>query len=220
MINKFMGDGIFAFFNAPIFACPNHAERACQAALAAFDALEELKAHPPAGAPAEELWLLSMRVGLATGTVFVGDYGSDTKLDYTAIGDSVNLAARLEPANKVFGTRIALPESTHSLAGDRFAFRRLGLIQVVGKTEGVPVYELLGPAGRVSEQLLKHAEVFAQAVEDFETRQFEKARSGFEQCRTLRPDDTCAERYLQMIADLEAHPPGDDWLPVIELTTK
>ncbi|UCG34247.1 MAG: CHASE2 domain-containing protein [Phycisphaerales bacterium] len=220
MINKFMGDGIFAFFNAPIFACPNHAERACQAALAAFDALEELKAHPPAGAPAEEMRLLSMRVGLATGTVFVGDYGSDTKLDYTAIGDSVNLAARLEPANKVFGTRIALPESTRSLAGDRFTFRRLGLIQVVGKTEGVPVYELLGPAGQVAEQHRKHAEAFEQAVEDFENREFAAARSGFEHCRALRPDDVCAERYLQMIAELKAHPPGDDWLPVIELTQK
>jgi adenylate cyclase len=161
-----------------------------------------------------------MRVGLATGTVFVGDYGSDTKLDYTAIGDSVNLAARLEPANKVFGTRIALPESTRSLAGERFTFRLLGLIQVVGKTEGVPIYELLGPTGQVTEQHLKHAQVFEQAVEDFKKRQFTTARSRFEHCRTLRPDDVCAEHYLQMIAELEARPPGDDWLPIIELTTK
>jgi class 3 adenylate cyclase len=220
MINKFMGDGIFAFFNAPILACENHAERACHAASASFEALERLKAAPPADCPPAEMANLSMRIGLATGTVFVGDYGSDTKLDYTAIGDPVNLAARLEPANKVFGTRIALAETTRTRAGDRFAFRRLGLIRVVGKTEGVPVYELLAPSDRVDGKFLEHAELFEAALEAWQARDFETARRRFEQCLALRSEDLCTKHYLRMISEFQANPPGDAWQPVIELTSK
>ena len=220
MINKFMGDGIFAFFNAPIFVCPNHAERACGSALACFEALETLKANPPAGAPASEMSALSMRVGMATGTVFVGDYGSATKLDYTAIGDSVNLGARLEPANKVFGTRIALAERTRELAGDGYVFRRLGLVRVMGKTEGVGVYELLGRRDEVNGSQLEHVEHFERALSAYCHRDFAAARSGFERCLSARADDLCAREYLQMIEALEANPPGDEWQGILELTSK
>lgn len=220
LINKFMGDGIFAFFNAPILDCSDHAERACEAALDSFTALAELQANPPAGAPREEMARLSMRVGMATGTVFVGDYGSDTKLDYTAIGDSINLGARLEPANKVFGTRIALSEGTRKLAGDRFVFRRLGLIQVMGKTQGVQVYELVGKRDGVRGTALEYVGRFEEALAAFFGRDFRAARLAFERCIEERPDDHCARRYLEKAGELEATPPGEDWLGTLQLTSK
>jgi len=122
IINKFMGDGIFAFFNAPIWPCADHSVSACACALASADALRELNRQRAAAADGEPL---VMRIGISTGEVFVGDYGSDTKLDYTCIGDTVNLAARLEEANKTRGTTILVDDACRQDAGDRFKFRSL-----------------------------------------------------------------------------------------------
>ena len=125
MVNKFLGDGVFAFFNAPIRPCPDHAGAGCAAALEAVEALHKLNpktATDGAGEP------LVMRIGISTGNVFVGDYGNDAKLDYTCIGDTVNVASRLQTANKVLGTTILVDEVTRRQADDRFAFRALGLL--------------------------------------------------------------------------------------------
>ena len=106
-MNKFIGDGVFAFFNAPIRACAGHEEAACAAAIDCRAALVALNS---------EMRDLSeplvMRIGIASGEVFVGDYGSDTKLDYTCIGDRVNVASRLEQANKVLGSTILIDAPT------------------------------------------------------------------------------------------------------------
>jgi adenylate cyclase len=168
IINKFMGDGIFAFFNAPIWPCASHSEAACACALACQTALGELNRRfaclpqfvgsavrtdafestrdGPHGGPyaLPDSEPLAMRIGIASGEVFVGDYGSDTKLDYTCIGDAVNLAARLEEANKALGTTILVDDACRGGAGDRFEFRSLGRIEVAGKTHPVEVHELLG----------------------------------------------------------------------------
>ncbi|UCC31844.1 MAG: CHASE2 domain-containing protein, partial [Phycisphaerales bacterium] len=141
IINKFMGDGIFAFFNAPIWQCANHSEAACACALASLAALRDLSRQEKSAGDHEPLL---MRIGISTGEVFVGDYGSDTKLDYTCIGDTVNLGARLEEANKTHGTAVLVDSVTREGAGDRFTFRSLGRIDVPGKTIAVEVHELTG----------------------------------------------------------------------------
>jgi len=146
IVNKFMGDGVFAFFNAPILPCPDHAAAACESALAAQAAIARWNDQRR---PSGELGLLTVRIGLSTGEAFVGDYGSDMKLDYTCIGDTVNLGSRLERANKTFGTAILVDEATRRLAGDGFAFRSLGRIEVAGKAAPVCVYELVGRADSV-----------------------------------------------------------------------
>lgn len=138
IVNKFIGDGVFAFFNSPILPLDNHAAKACAAALAAQQALTELNRRGRALTP------LAMRIGLATGDVFVGDYGSGAKLDYTCIGDTVNLASRLEQANKTLGTRVLVSGETRAQAGTAFEFRSKGEVDLPGRTRRVEAFELLG----------------------------------------------------------------------------
>ncbi len=152
IINKFMGDGVFAFFNAPILPCPDHAAAACESALAAQAAIARWNDQ---GRQSGEFGSLTVRIGLSTGEAFVGDYGSDMKLDYTCIGDTVNLGSRLERANKTFGTAILVDEATRRLAGDGFAFRSLGRIEVAGKAAPVCVHELVGRVDSLDESARK-----------------------------------------------------------------
>jgi len=222
LINKFIGDGIFAFFNAPLplVACEDHAVRACDAALECQRALDDLKREHADGPLGANFQRLRMRIGLNSGVVFVGDYGSDEKRDYTCIGDTVNLAARLEPANKAFGTWIMVSEATRAGTDGQFAYRHLGGLQVVGKTQAVQVYELLGRAGDVDADLLGYAELFDQGIGAFQRRDWPAAVGRFEECLTRRPDDVAAQLYIQTTRTYRDTPPADDWNGAIELTEK
>lgn len=220
LINKFMGDGVFAFFNPPILPCRDHEAAACEAALDSRIALGELAPRHADTPLASYFQRLSMRIGIASGPVFVGDFGSQDKLDYTCMGDVVNLAARLESANKQFGTAIIVSGPTRDATHDRFAYRFLGAVQVKGKTRGVGVYELLGRHGEVDGDLLEYAERFEQAVIAFSRREFERAASAFQECLRCRPADVASRRYLPAIELFRNHPPDPDWAGSIELTEK
>ncbi|HOW73937.1 MAG TPA: CHASE2 domain-containing protein [Phycisphaerae bacterium] len=220
LINKFMGDGVFAFFNPPILPCPDHAVAVCEAALDSLRALQELKAshvNHPLGREFERLFV---RIGISSGPVFVGDYGSENKLDYTCMGDTVNLAARLESANKYFGTAIMVAGSTHDIAGDRFLYRRLGAIQVKGKSEALAVYELLGRPGEVNAELVEVAGQYERAVTAFSRRDWQQADAVLQQCLRIRPGDLAVERYRETIRRYLSAPPPPEWHGEIELTEK
>jgi adenylate cyclase len=220
IINKFMGDGIFAFFNPPILQCDDHAVRACGAALDSLAALERLKSEYAAGPLADDVRALAIRMGINSGTVFVGDYGSTSKLDYTCIGDAVNLAARLEPANKLFGTRIMISEQTRCQLAGTFEARPLGRLQVVGKREAVEVYELLGRTGEVDDEQLGYAEQFSRAVEAFQQRRWDQAATELQHCARSRPDDPAIDLYRRHLERHRRTPPPEDWNRGIELTAK
>ncbi len=220
LINKFMGDGIFAFFNPPIYPCAEHARRACEAAIEsqrALAALIERQRGTPLGHVFERL---SMRIGLATGPVYVGDYGSENKLDYTCMGDTVNLAARLEPANKAFGTSILVSGPTRDAAGDGLVFRRLGSLQVKGKQIAVPVYELLGRRGDVTAEAIEYAERFSAAVDLFQSRRWNEAEAAFRDLLVVRAVDIAARRYADLVTAWKTTGPPADWNGAIELTEK
>lgn len=217
--NKFMGDGIFAFFNAPIWTVEDHARTGCEAALQTLERLRWLQESAD-GEYKQEYANLRMRVGVHTGPVFVGYFGSENQTDYTCIGDTVNLAARLEPANKVFGTRIIVSGPCRDAVGDQFAFRHLGALQVKGKSLAVPVYELLGRSTEVDDDARRYAELFAAAVAKFQRRDWIGARTELEHCTRLRPDDEAIGVYSAEIERLQVSPPPDDWNQAIELTTK
>jgi len=220
LINKFMGDGVFAFFNSPILPCPEHEIAACEAALDSREALFELVARHADSPLAGYFQRLQVRTGIASGRVFVGDYGSEDKLDYTCMGDVVNLAARLESANKQFATAILVCGNTRAATGDRYIFRHLGMIQVKGQRRGISVYELLGRRGQVDAAMQEHAERFDQAVLAFAHRDFQAAAAGFAECLQARPSDAAAARYLPLVRHLSANPPPTDWTGAIELTEK
>ena len=217
--NKFMGDGIFAFFNAPIWPVEEHPVVGCEAALATAERLEALKSSA-ASEYAAEMAGLNMRIGLHTGSVFVGDFGSANQSDYTCIGDTVNLAARLEPANKVFGTRILVSGPCREATGDKFHFRPLGDLQVKGKAQAIPVYELLGRCGEVADEQREYADLFGRAIKHFQARAWDEARLQLEECQTRRPDDTAIAVYLQEIGRHKRSAPASDWNRAIELTSK
>ena len=215
-LSKFMGDGIFVFFGAPIFQ-DDHAVRAvssaldCQATLRAFN--EELKAELPEG--------LVSRIGIATGDVMVGNCGSTDKFDYTAIGPTVNLASRLETANKFFGTNTLVDDATWKQAApDSVVARCLGKILVVGENEPVTVWNPLGWRKDLSPDVAQSAEEFTRAIALYVARDFAAAAEILEKCHQAAPGDKAAGVYLDLCRGFAAQPPEAEWDGTVRLTEK
>ena len=184
VIDKFEGDAVMAFFGDPVEQ-PDHALRACRAALAVQAALPDL-------APLlAELGIdtFHVRIGINSGRAVVGNMGSDQRFDYTCIGDSVNLASRLEGAGKAFGVRILIGEATARAVEETMLLKPLGGLVVVGKAEPVGVYELLAERARASEDLTAHVAAFAQALEAARDGDVAAARAALARAGDLRPDD-------------------------------
>lgn len=153
-----------------------------------------------------------MRVGLNTGPVVVGNMGSRKRFNYTILGDAANLAARLEGANKAFGTETMVSEKTWRLASADLRGRKLADLRVVGRKTAVTVYELTGFAGDAESA---DWEAFAAGLTRFREGDFAKAMEVFEQL----PDDPAAQHYVRRCAELNSHPPAS-WDGVWELTQK
>ncbi len=214
-LSKYEGDGIFAFFGAPI-PQDDHAERAilsamdCQAFLPEFNrSLQDEHLLPD---EAE----LSARIGITAGEVFVGNMGSTQRIAYTAIGDAVNLASRLETANKFFGTAILVNEQAWRSVADELTGRPMGKILVVGKTEPVEVWEPLARKDGADGRLRKFAVDFARGVELYAAGDFKAAREKFQTVLADR-DDRPARLYLQLC---DQGPNQPDFDGVIRLTEK
>jgi adenylate cyclase len=166
-IAKQMGDGLFFFFNAPQ-PDPHQAENAVTTVLEMRDALDVLNASlKNRGLPE-----LGMRAGVSTGRVVIGDAGTADASDYTALGDSVNLAARLEAANKAFGTHTLIVARTVELLQDQFLVRPIANLTVAGKTQGVPVFEPICRRSAATAAQLQLAELTAAVVSAYRTGDF------------------------------------------------
>lgn len=220
MVNKFIGDGIFAFWNPVIYPQPDHALRACETAVDLLVALRELIAEQASGVGDEVFAELVLRIGVATGNAVVGPCGSEKKYDYTCIGDSVNVASRLESANKFYGTHVLISGATYAAVGERFVVRALGGVRVKGKTQAVPIYELLGRAGAVAEAECAYAAQFGAAVARFQERAWSEALAGFRACVAQRAADLAAVHYAEAAEVFLRTPPGADWNGALELSEK
>lgn len=217
IIDKFEGDAIMAEFGAPLIL-PNHADRAVQAGLAMQRRLTELRrAWVQRGLPA-----VRCRVGINTGPMLVGNMGSSQVFDYTVIGDAVNLASRLEAANKLYDTYLMISESTHNqLSPELFRTRILDVIQVKGKSQAVKVFEVYGDqTAAVSPEDAAYYEVYEQAFYAYLSRNFAAAKTSFTQALSLRPDDPASQAIMERMGDLTAQLLPDDWDGSIALTTK
>jgi len=220
LINKFMGDGIMAIYNPSVDPLDVHPLNACESALASIQALESLKRERRDTPEARVFENLYVRIGLATGACKNGDMGSELKADYTVIGDVVNLAARLEPANKVFGTQIMISGPTYERVREDFDVRYLAELQVKGKSRTVPVYELCGRKGKLTEEQLEYIRKFEAGVEMYKVRRWDECIVHFTRMLARRPDDPGAARYIDACQEMKAFPPSDDWAGALELKEK
>ena len=207
-VNKFLGDGIFAIFGVPVRA-ERHAARAVEAAIDCQKAVERLNAEL-----ARESGLdvqLSVRIGITTGEAMVGNCGSTTKADLTAIGDHVNQASRLEAANKSFGTRIIVARETWE-ACDRQGLlaRPLGRIFIVGVSEAVRVWHVLGRVETLGEDLRGPLDDFARAMDLFIEQDFTGAMGMLEEVQRAMPNDKAGEYYMDLCRQCAARPVGDE----------
>jgi len=198
-IVKYIGDAVFAFWNAPD-SQPDHEFRACEAALL----FAEVGRKPIDGLQ------LNTRLGIHTGLARVGNFGSPERVDYTALGENVNLASRLEGLNKFLGTDCVLSGETKKGMGDRLLTRRLGQFQMKGVEKPVEVHELVGrPEQAKSTQAWREA--FAEALNNYEQRNLEFAAIGFRQTLELKPDDGPSKFYLAKVEELSAQELPEQW---------
>ncbi len=214
-LDKYIGDAIMAFWGAPD-ASPDHAWQACHAALACQKRLAEL-------APEWEKQYgakLTARIGINTDEMTVGLVGSNRLHNYSVIGDAVNLASRLEGANKPFGTSILIAQRTVDLAQGKIEVRPVAKLQVKGKTRPVMVYELLARAGELTASQREAQQTFTEAFAAFLRRDWTQAEFLLQSVLRLQPGDAVAELYLQRVHDYARKPPEPDWDGILKLDEK
>jgi adenylate cyclase len=189
-----------AFWGPPFTDPADHARLGCLAALDQMQKMETFRAGLPElfgirhGLPE-----VNVRMGLASGDVTVGNIGSETSRGYTVIGDTVNLASRLEQANKFYGTRILVNEATRELAGDSLAFREIDSLRVAGRLETVRVYELLEMADELSDADRKRVQVYEAGLARYRAQDWDAAEAAFRECLAIEPKDQPSQVMLERI---------------------
>jgi adenylate cyclase len=210
---KYIGDAVFAIWGAPIRR-EDHATQACVAALALARAQAE------GGVDASPVSRLVTRIGVHTGPMLVGNLGSAQRFDYTAIGDAVNLASRIEGLNKAFGTLALASGETLSATDGRFVTRALGRVRVVGRQEPVVLHELIATRdenGRSDSVLL---DIFARARADLEAGRFDEAAAGFRAALELAKGKDGPSAFFLRYAERLAAAPPPAWDGVLVFETK
>ena len=213
-LDKYIGDAIMAFWGAP-YQQDDHALRACLTGLEMIQGLKRLQE----GWASRSLPRLEICIGINSGPMLVGNMGSKIRFNYTVIGDSVNLASRLEGINRQFGTSIIISEGTYLLAKDQVVARELDLIQVKGKNHPVKVYELLGLAADAP----KYADLlsrFEKGLEAYRSSQWEAAIEIFQELVRDYPLDGPSDVFIRRCQDLLAEPPKGAWDGVFVMKEK
>ncbi len=217
IIHQYAGDSIMASFGAPI-AMPDHANRAIRVALKMQSRLQVLRA----------LWqeqgypLLHQRIGINTGQMYFGNLGSQQVFYYSVLGDPVNLGARLESANKFYGTHLMISEFTYqNIEPGRFRTRLLDIIKVKGKKKAVRVYEVYGETSEtMNPERLDYYQTYEEAFEAYLERNFPKSLEKFEHALTLRPEDRASLSMVARVRALDDKNLPQDWDGSVVLTSK
>jgi len=209
LVDKFVGDQIMAFWGAPL-AHADHAARACEAALRMREEFLQLRSRWAHDAPhlreastGKMQWNINCGLGINTGPMVVGNIGSDRRFSYTVIGDSVNIAARLEALNKTYATQILVGPETRAAAQEGFHFREVDEVQVKGRVQAIAVSELLGRVGDAAPDVEWLAD-FAGGLRAWRSRDWENAQRGFTAARARNPADAVAAYYLERLKTVEA----------------
>lgn len=212
IIDKYIGDSVMAFWGPPFTTETEHAGLGCRAALEQMARLDEFRA-----GLSELLGMrhglprVNVRMGISTGEVTVGNIGSEKARGYTVIGDTVNLASRLEQANKFYGTHILVAENTRRQAGSEFAFREIDTLRVAGKHEPVRVFELLGYERDLSEAQGKLVVEFERGLARYRARDWDGAEIAFRACLEATPADRPSRVFLERVEAFRDEPPTEGW---------
>ncbi len=214
-VDKFEGDAIIAFWGAPLDQ-PDNALKCCLATIEMQNRMNEIRAKfEEEGKP-----VLNVRMGINTGPMVVGNMGSQTRMDYTIMGDAVNLAARLEGANKYYNTYTMISHYTYEKVKDEVEVRELDTIRVVGKKEPITVYELIETKGNLDDLTSNLVCRYNSALELYKNRNFAEAKTDFESIVQDYPKDGPSQTYISRCEAYLEEPPGDDWDGVYNLTAK
>ena len=221
IVDKFIGDAVMAFWASPFSEGETHARDACLACLemrSAFAAIANdisnitgLRRNIPK---------FHVRVALATGEALIGTVGSDTTKSFTVIGDTVNIASRLEGVNKIYGTDLIINEDCFHLAEQDVEAREIDLLTVYGKTEPVRIYELLGKIGELDSSTSQLRDTFASALQKYREQKWTEAEKGFQNCLAIRKNDGPSLEFLTRIATFARTPPPKDWNGVWQTASK
>jgi len=212
IIDKYIGDAIMAYWGPPF------TDHAAQARLASLAALKMLELVPQLRTELPELLgvrnlpnSFDLRIGIATGDVLVGSIGSELMMNYTVMGDTVNLASRLEGANKEYGGRILVSEATIAGASDAVEAREIDRVAVLGQNRPQAVFEIMGRKGELLPAQVELRDRFSGGLAAYRSRRWDEARHAFEAALVIAPNDGPSITFIKRLDKLILHPPGEDW---------
>jgi PAS domain S-box-containing protein len=211
IVDKYVGDSVMAFWGPPFTAAATQADHACQAALAQRARLPVLAREVEVLLGTEAARALDVRIGVATGEVIVGSIGPSEARAFTVIGDTVNIAARLETASKEYGTGLLVSETTRRMAGPDLAFREVDSISLRGRAQPERVFELLGPTDEIEAWRRRLAATYEEALTAYRARNWAAARAGFDACLAIAPRDGPSTLMRARISFSEPLMPAGTW---------
>jgi adenylate cyclase len=214
-IDKYIGDAVMAFWGAPV-PMEDHAEKACQTAIVVQDKLRNLfqqwnsKGKIP----------FITRIGIHTGNVLVGNLGYKERLNYTIIGDAVNVSSRLEGINKVYRTKIIVSENTYERCQDNFEFRHLDRVSLLGRSQGMNIYELISFKNDIDRKQKKIYEYYGTGLRYYFDQNWSKALNYFYTVTKHNPNDIPSRLMLKRCLQYKNNPPPQEWNGVFAQTVK
>ncbi len=212
IIDKYIGDAIMAYWGPPFTDDAGQARLASLAALEMQDRVPQLRAELPELLGVRTLPNnFDIRIGIATGEVLVGSIGSELMMSYTVMGDTVNLASRLEGANKVYGGRILVSEATAAGAGAAIEVREIDRVVTLGQSTAQTVFEIMGQKGELTPARIELRDRYAEGLTAYRAQRWEDARRAFEAGLKAVPDDGPSTAFLNRIRYFVANPPGEAW---------
>ena len=213
IIDKYIGDGIMAYWGPPFVDETDHARFACLATLQMIERIDKLRQEIPEllGVRGTAMEKCDLRIGVATGEALVGSIGSDIMMSYTVMGDVVNLASRLEGANKLYGTRNLVSGRTIAAAGTAVEVREIDRVVVAGHTHPEVIFEMLGRKGELTPEQLSSREKYLEGLAAYRDQRWEDALRAFNASLEAMPGDGPSMALIKRIETFKANPPSPDW---------
>jgi len=212
ILDKYIGDAIMAYWGPPFVVEDEQANLACLAAIDMIDGVGTLRKELPEILGVRAIPMeIDIRVGIATGEVLAGSIGSELMMSFTVMGDAVNLASRLEAANKEYGTRSLLSEATVAALQTSFELREIDRLIVLGQTQPQAVFEIMGREGSLTPQQLTLRDRYAEGLAAYREQRWGEARNAFSAALQAIDDDGPTLTFLKRIDDFESKPPPADW---------